>query len=121
MKNNRRRSARPARRTPSVLERIQVDVAGIDCGASEHFVAVPPDRDPAPIQSFRTFTADLERLADWLVACRVTSVATIDAALQTLTAAVPASAAARPPSAPSIAGWPSAWASPRPLPPPPAS
>ena len=38
-------------------------------------MAVPPDRDPAPIQSFRTFTADLERLADWLVACRVTSVA----------------------------------------------
>ena len=75
MKNNRRRSARPARRTPSVLERIQIDVAGIDCGASEHFVSVPPDRDPTPIQSFRTFTADLERLADWLVACRVTSVA----------------------------------------------
>ena len=75
MKNNRRLSARPARRTPSVLERIQIDVAGIDCGASEHFVSVPPDRDPTPIQSFRTFTADLERLADWLVACRVTSVA----------------------------------------------
>lgn len=75
MKNNRRRSARPARRTPSVLERIQIDVAGIDCGASEHFVSVPPDRGPTPIQSFRTFTADLERLADWLVACRVTSVA----------------------------------------------
>ena len=74
MKNKRRRAARPARRTPSVLERIQIDVAGIDCGASEHFVSVPPDRDPSPIQSFRTFTADLERLADWLVACRVTSV-----------------------------------------------
>ena len=75
MTNNRRRAARRDRRTPSVLERIQVDVAGIDCGASEHFVSVPPDRDPAPIQSFRTFTADLQRLADWLVACRVTSVA----------------------------------------------
>ena len=34
-----------------------------------------PDRDPTPIQSFRTFTTDLERLADWLVACRITSVA----------------------------------------------
>ena len=56
-------------------ERIQVDVAGIDCGAAEHFVAVPPDRDPTPVQSFRTFTADLERRADWLIACRVTSVA----------------------------------------------
>ena len=75
MKNNRRRSASSARRAPSVLERIQVDVAGIDCGAAEHFVAVPPDRDPTPVQSFRTFTADLERRADWLIACRVTSVA----------------------------------------------
>ena len=74
MKHNRR-SARSSRRSPSVLERIQVDVAGIDCGASEHYVSVPPDRDPTPIQSFRTFTTDLERLADWLVACRITSVA----------------------------------------------
>ena len=75
MKHNRRRSTLASRRSPSVLERIQVDVAGIDCGAAEHYVSVPPDRDPTPIQSFRTFTADLHRLADWLVACRVTSVA----------------------------------------------
>jgi transposase len=38
-------------------------------------IAVPPDRDDEPVQSFRTFTTDLQRLADWLVACRVTSVA----------------------------------------------
>ena len=75
MKHNRRPSARSSRRSPSVLDRIQVDVAGIDCGASEHYVSVPPDRDPTPIQSFRTFTADLERLAHWLISCRVTSVA----------------------------------------------
>ena len=76
MKHNRRCwSARSSRPSPSVLDRIQVDVAGIDCGAAEHSIAVPPGRDPTPIQSFRTFTADLERLADWLVACRVTSVA----------------------------------------------
>ena len=48
MKHNRRRAARPARRTTSVLERFQVDVAGIDCGAAEHFVAVPPDRARPP-------------------------------------------------------------------------
>ena len=76
MKHNRRRSPHSSRRSPSVLDRIQVDVAGIDCGATEHYVSVPPDRDPTPIQAFRTFTADLHRLADWLVACRVTSVAT---------------------------------------------
>jgi transposase len=58
-----------------VLDRINRNVAGIDCGSAEHFVAVPPDRDPTPVQSFPTFTTDLLRLADWLTACGVTSVA----------------------------------------------
>ena len=47
----------------------------LDCGASEHVVAVPPDRDAAPVQTFSTFTHDLHRLADWLQACRIKSVA----------------------------------------------
>ena len=70
-----RASRRTRRPSPAVLERINPDAAGIDCGASTHVVAVPPDRDAEPVQSFRTFTTDLHRLADWLVACRVTSVA----------------------------------------------
>ncbi|MGH9550813.1 MAG: IS110 family transposase, partial [Terriglobales bacterium] len=53
----------------------QPDEAGLDIGASEIWVAVPPDRDPEPVRPFSTFTPDLERLADWLAACRVTSVA----------------------------------------------
>jgi transposase len=75
MKHNRRRSTGKPRVSPTVLDRINPNVAGIDCGAAEHFVAVPPDRDPTPVQSFKTFTTDLLRLADWLTACRVTSVA----------------------------------------------
>lgn len=75
MPHKRQRSGTPRRVTPSVLERINPDVAGIDCGATEHYVSVPPDRDPQPVQSFPTFTADLERLADWLTACRIKSVA----------------------------------------------
>src|SRR5499433_1505094 len=39
------------------------------------FVAVPPGRDKDPVRVFGTFTEDLERLADWLVDCRVTTVA----------------------------------------------
>jgi transposase len=70
----RRRRSKP-RSSPYVLERINPHAAGIDCGSTAHFVAVPPDRDATPVQSFRTFTTDLHRLADWLVACRVTSVA----------------------------------------------
>ena len=75
MKHNPRRHRRTLRVSPSVLERININVAGIDCGSAEHFVAVPPDRDPAPVQPFKTFTSDLLRLADWLTTCRVTSVA----------------------------------------------
>ncbi len=72
MKHNRRQ---PKKRTsPSLLKQINV-VAGIDCGSAEHFVAVPPERDPKPIRSFRSFTADLHRLADWLATCGVTSIA----------------------------------------------
>lgn len=76
MKHHRpRRSPGKPRVSPTVLDRINPNVAGIDCGAAAHFVAVPPDRDSTPVQSFRTFTRDLLRLADWLAACRVTSVA----------------------------------------------
>jgi transposase len=75
MKHNRRRSVGKPRVSPTVLDRLNPHVAGIDCGSAEHFVAVPPDRDASPVQSFTTFTHDLLRLADWLTACRVTSVA----------------------------------------------
>lgn len=75
MKHNRRRRPSKPRVSPSVLERINRNVAGIDCGSAEHFVAVPPDRDATPVRSFATFTNDLHRLADWLTACCVTSVA----------------------------------------------
>jgi transposase len=75
MKDNRRRRAGKPRVSPSVLDRINPHAAGIDCGAAEHYVAVPADRSPSPVQCFKTFTTDLVRLADWLVACGVTSVA----------------------------------------------
>jgi len=65
---------RHPRWTP-LLERIQPDAAGIDCGAEHHYVAVPPDRDARPVRAFRTFTADLNRLADWLIECRIETVA----------------------------------------------
>jgi transposase len=77
MKHNQRRerTGKKARGSISLLERIQPDAAGIDCGQNSHFVAVPPDRDPEPVREFRTFTAELYRLADWLVQCRVKTVA----------------------------------------------
>ena len=74
MKNHRRRP-HTRRTSPPVLECLHPAAAGIDCGSAEHWVAVPPDRDPDPVRPFATFTADLHRLADWLTACRVTHVA----------------------------------------------
>jgi transposase len=72
----RKRTGKKERRaSTSLLERIQPDAAGIDCGEKSHFVAVPPDRDPQPVREFRTFTRELYRLADWLAQCGVKTVA----------------------------------------------
>jgi transposase len=49
--------------------------AGIDIGSASHFVAVPPDCDDEPVREFKSFTADLHALADWLKACGVDTVA----------------------------------------------
>lgn len=53
---------------------IHPHAAGIDVGAEEHWVCVPADRDAQPVQKFSAFTCDLHRLADWLTACRITTV-----------------------------------------------
>jgi len=75
MKLKRRRSLGKPRVSPTLLAHLNPHVAGIDCGAAEHYVAVPPDRDPTPVRAFSTCTTSLHQLADWLTACRVTSVA----------------------------------------------
>jgi len=57
------------------LPPINKNAAGIDVGNAEHHVAVPPGRDAEPVQKFGSFTADLHRLARWLKACGVETVA----------------------------------------------
>lgn len=49
--------------------------AGIDIGSQFHVAAVPVDHDPEPVRTFQAFTADLERMADWLVVCGIKTVA----------------------------------------------
>lgn len=51
------------------------NAAGIDIGASSHFVAVPPDRDEQAVREFPGFTEDLFALADWLSTGGVDTVA----------------------------------------------
>ena len=60
------------------LEILRPDAAGIDCGAQEHYVAVPVDRVSAgqpTVRSFSAFTEGLDAAVDWLKECRVTTVA----------------------------------------------
>ncbi len=54
---------------------LEPNAAGIDIGAREIFVAVPPDRDENPVRVFDTFTEGLQAMAAWLKACGVTTVA----------------------------------------------
>lgn len=61
--------------TESAITLTHPNAAGIDIGGASHFVAVPPDRDDEPVREFACFTADLHRLADWLDACCVDTVA----------------------------------------------
>jgi transposase len=59
----------------NALEQINLNAAGIDIGAEEVYVAVPKGRDDESVRSFATFTVDLHRLADWLAACGIETIA----------------------------------------------
>jgi transposase len=49
--------------------------AGIDIGSRIQVAAVPSELSDDPVQTFQSFTADIERMADWLVSLGITTVA----------------------------------------------
>ena len=57
------------------LSRMNLNAAGIDVGAQSHYVAVPEAREEHPVQEFGAYTQELYRLAEWLLACGVDTVA----------------------------------------------
>jgi transposase len=59
----------------TALAPINYRAAGVDIGATFHVAAVPADIDAEPVRTFRSFTGDLNRLADWLVGLGITTVA----------------------------------------------
>ena len=76
MMKTRQRSAKPASqataergRLPAELSQANLNTAGIDVGASSHFMAVSANRAEPPVQEFAAFTSDLYRLAGWLTEC----------------------------------------------------
>jgi len=64
-----------ARRRSEQVEVVHPNAAGLDIGSREIYGCLPPDRAGDTIKVFGTFTPDLQRLADWLVANQVDTVA----------------------------------------------
>lgn len=71
----RKPSKQPNRPAQPDRPEFEPNAAGIDIGAREIFVAVPPDRDPDPVRKCETFTGDLHQMAEWLVRCGITTAA----------------------------------------------
>lgn len=75
MKRTNNRSRKKLQKGKLEPLRMREDAAGIDVGAEEMYVAVPPQSTDEPVRSFQAFTGDLHRMVDWLVACGVRTVA----------------------------------------------
>lgn len=73
--SKRPRILRSQRKIIGAMTIVNPDAAGIDAGSGQHFVSVPEDRSNDPVRSFDTFTEDLYALADWLIDCRIKTVA----------------------------------------------
>src|SRR5215470_15362035 len=74
-RKQRRNLARRLAGNDPGLTIIHSNAGGIDVGNESHFVAVPPVRDANPVQEFGCWTADLKRMAAWLLSCRIDTVA----------------------------------------------
>jgi len=72
-----RTASKPKVPLPPQLKRVNLNAAGIDIGSEEHWVAVPPGRDPEgqDVRRFGAFTGDLCAVAEWLKRCGIETVA----------------------------------------------
>ena len=68
-------SKQKRRKSAGELSTVYPLAAGIDVGATAHVVAVPPESDDRPVRTFRTFSGDLHRLAQWLREVGITTIA----------------------------------------------
>ena len=79
----KRRQPHPSNKQPAqpkppkldALAQINHHAAGLDIGDAEIYAAVPESAADPAVRVFRTFTPDLEALADWLTSCHVDTVA----------------------------------------------
>lgn len=74
-RNTQALSTRTVNPVPKHLEHINAWAAGIDIGATSHFVAVPEGCSEVVVREFKSFTSDLYALADWLKQCGIQTIA----------------------------------------------
>lgn len=65
----------PSKTSKVTLPTIHPNAAGIDIGATRHWVSVPSGRVPESVRNFGCFTADLYALSAWLKQCQIETVA----------------------------------------------
>ena len=71
-------SAKGMVQAASAMPVVHPHAAGVDVGATEHFVCVPEDAvapGQSPVRSYSAFTDDLDKLVEWLQQCKVRTVA----------------------------------------------
>ena len=54
---------------------VHLNASGIDISSKEHVVAVPEDRAKESVRTFQGFTRDLHQLANWLLTCKIETIA----------------------------------------------
>ncbi len=74
MEHGMKQQDKPKKRGPR-LEVTNPNAAGVDIGCASHYVSVPAERDDEPVREFKSFTVDIHKMADWLTACGVDTVA----------------------------------------------
>jgi transposase len=74
MEHSMKQQDKPKKRGPR-LEVTNPNAAGVDIGSASHYVSVPAERDDEPVREFKSFTVDIHKMADWLKACGVDTVA----------------------------------------------
>ena len=75
--HRRAKAARSAGKSTAALDpQVNSDAAGIDVGAQELVAAVPPGRgEGPPVRTFSAFTDGIHGLRDWLLECKIRTVA----------------------------------------------
>lgn len=62
-------------RSSGRLSTVNEHAAGLDVGSTFHVVAVGGDQDDDPVRTFRSFSGDLHRMADWLGSVGIKTIA----------------------------------------------